>query len=91
MVFFGLLGSDGGPWGHGKGLGLLGREYDPKLWWMDCLANFGPLQPDFKLHPFGGRIGAPGVTAGGTRPPGTWMRPKDADDGWSGKFWDPMT
>ena len=28
---------------------------------------------------------------GGTRPPGTWMRPKDAVDGLSGKFWAAMT
>ena len=48
--------------------------------WMDCLANFGPLQLDFNclkpslgkmidlggvFHPFGGLIGAPGPMAGG--------------------------
>ena len=48
--------------------------------WMDCLANFGPLQLDFNcvkpckgktvdlegvFYPFGGLMGAPGVTAGG--------------------------
>ena len=50
---------------------------------MDCLANLGPLQPDFKcvkpclektvdledvFGPFGGLIGAPGVTAVGDGP-----------------------
>ena len=47
---------------------------------MDCLANFGPLQPDFNyvkpcqgkmvnlggvFCPYGGLMGALGVTAGG--------------------------
>ena len=51
---------------------------------MDCLANFGPLQPDFNcvkpcqgkmVHfrgvflPFGGLMGAPGVKAGEFGPP----------------------
>ena len=48
--------------------------------WLDCLANFGPLQIDFNcmkpcqgktvdlggvFRPFWGLMGAPGVTAGG--------------------------
>ena len=36
------------------------------------------------FHPFGGLMGAPEVTA---EPSGTWMSPKDAVDGLSGKFW----
>ena len=43
------------------------------------------------FRPFGGLMGAPGVTAGGTWPPGMWMRPEDAVDGFFGKFWAPMT
>ena len=50
------------------------------MWWMDCWVKFGPLQPDFYcvkpckgkmvnlggvFCPFGGLMGAPGVTAGG--------------------------
>ena len=49
------------------------------MWWMGCLANFGPLHSDLiclkpyqgksinsggVLCPLGGLIGAPGVTAG---------------------------
>ena len=48
--------------------------------WMDCLANFGPLQLDFNcmkpcqgktvdlggvFRPFGGLMGTPGVMDGG--------------------------
>ena len=48
--------------------------------WMDCLANFGLLQPDYNcvkpllgkmvnlggvFHPHWGLMGAPGVLAGG--------------------------
>ena len=70
--------------------------------WMDCFANFWPLQPDFKcvklcygktvdlgpvFHPFGNLIGALGVTTGGTWSPGMWMRLENVVDGLSGQFW----
>ena len=68
--------------------------------WMDCLANFGPLQLDFNclkpclgktvdlggvFHPFGSLMGAPWGHGWRRWPLG--MRPKDAVDGLSGKFW----
>ena len=74
--------------------------------WMDCLANFGPLQLDFNcmkpchgktvdlggvFRPFGGSDGDPWGHGWGPWPPGTWMRPEDAVDGLSGEFWAPMT
>ena len=55
------------------------------MWWKDCLAYFGPLRLDFNcvrpyqgktvdlggvFRPFGGLMGAPGVTAGGDGPLG---------------------
>ena len=43
------------------------------------------------FRPFGGSNGGPWGHSWGTWPPGMWMRPKDAVDGLSGKFWAPMT
>ena len=43
------------------------------------------------FHPFGGLIGAPEATAGGRWSPWRWVRPEDAVDGLSGKFWAAMT
>ena len=40
---------------------------------------------------FWGSDGGPWGHGWGTWPPGMWMRPEDAVDGFSGKFWAPMT
>ena len=42
--FGGLMGAPGVTAG---GDGPLGRGCGLMMWWMDCLANFGPLRLDF--------------------------------------------
>ena len=85
-VFCHLGGQTSGVWPLGsapgfkaEGLGLLGCGWGPTMRWMDCLANFGPLQPDFNFmkpcqgkmvnlggvfRTLGGLMGAPWVLAG---------------------------
>ena len=75
----------GAPGVTAGGDGLLERGCGPRMWWMDCWGKFGPLQLDSYcvnpcegktvdlggvFCPFGGLMGAPGVTAGGDGPLG---------------------
>ena len=46
-VFCPFRGLVGAPEVTARGIGRLGRGWGLAKWLMDCLANFGPLQPDF--------------------------------------------
>ena len=62
------------------------------MWWMDCLVNFRPLQPDINrlnpcwgltvvwggfFYPFGDLLGAPGVTDRGLILLGSGLGPSE--------------
>ena len=95
----------GAPGVMAGGLDLLGCRSGPTMWWMDCLANFEPPQPDFlpclpigedgwlggPFLSFQGSGGGPWVHIRGTCPPWTWMRADNAVDGLSGKLWAALT
>ena len=77
------------------GYGLLGHGLGPRMRWMDCQADFGPLQLDFTrrsihcifgLHPHPRRPSPPAVTPGAPiRPPkGRKTPPKSTVFPWQG-------